>query len=248
MPEEHTCQSNVDVSGDWKPRPDPTVLTTQQLAREIANVKELITGRLDRMDKAQELFENNLTRVPTEVQRAVGTLEALHSVRFDQVYTSIAALALLVDTKFDANEHSRSEKFLRVDDQFALRDKAVKETADLTGLALTAALAAAEKSAQRQTDWFSASQSKLEATFTKQQDQLAETVKTLNNTLSDKVNTVKESLTLISGSSSGRSAMWGWVVAGAGLVFSGIAIIVAIAVYLSHISPVSAVAPIVIPK
>lgn len=64
---------------------DPTPLTTAMLLREIANLSEKIGTRLDAMDKAMTLFQENLTRVPTEVQKEVGHLKELHGQRFSSV-------------------------------------------------------------------------------------------------------------------------------------------------------------------
>lgn len=40
-----------DDKKDWRPVPDPTALTTDQLRREIAALRELLEARLDGMDK-----------------------------------------------------------------------------------------------------------------------------------------------------------------------------------------------------
>jgi hypothetical protein len=52
-------------SSDVFPRPDPTVLTTQQLLRELASMREIIEARLDGMDKAIVLIQNAVERTPT---------------------------------------------------------------------------------------------------------------------------------------------------------------------------------------
>lgn len=64
---------------------DPTPLTTAMLLREIANLSEKISIRIDGLEKAQATFEDNLTRVPTEVQKEVGNLKALHEQRFSDI-------------------------------------------------------------------------------------------------------------------------------------------------------------------
>ncbi len=95
------------MMADDRPPPtiDPTALTTTALLREIANLRENISVRLDAMDKAMTLFQENLVRVPTEVQREVGNLKELHGARFEQAERALAAalhaqkdLALSQDT------------------------------------------------------------------------------------------------------------------------------------------------------
>ena len=155
--------------------------------RDLAALKDLIETRLEAMDRAQAIFEGNLNRVPTAVQLAIGTLREL-----------------------------TDEKFRGVFEQFALRDKGVKETAELTGLALAAALASAEKASGRQND-----------SFTKQIDLMAETVKTLSSTLNDKLNDLRQTQTLVSGNSAGKTALWGWMAGAVGIVISVVMAIIA---------------------
>jgi hypothetical protein len=51
--------------GGSRPVPDPTVLTTQQLLREVLSLKELFNTRLEAMDKAIELLQSNADKSPT---------------------------------------------------------------------------------------------------------------------------------------------------------------------------------------
>ncbi len=52
-------------SDDTRPIPDPTFLTTQQLLRELTNLKEVMFARLDAMDKAIILLQDTANRSPT---------------------------------------------------------------------------------------------------------------------------------------------------------------------------------------
>lgn len=74
------------------PVPDPTVLTTAQLLR-VANaerdyvdgVTAVLTQRINAIDKATVVFNEQLTRVPTETQREVGHLSGLMAEKFQSV-------------------------------------------------------------------------------------------------------------------------------------------------------------------
>jgi len=68
---------------DSRPVPDPTLLTTQQLTREIAALKEVIFTRLEGMDKAIFLFNENITRVPTDTDKQIQHLKELHDSKFE---------------------------------------------------------------------------------------------------------------------------------------------------------------------
>jgi hypothetical protein len=50
------------------PVPDPTVLTTQQLLREIFSVRELLEARLTGMDKAITLLQTGMDRSPSTTE------------------------------------------------------------------------------------------------------------------------------------------------------------------------------------
>lgn len=54
-----------DSQKRWTPNPDPTVLTTQQLLREILSVREILESRLDGMDKAIVLLQAAKDKSPT---------------------------------------------------------------------------------------------------------------------------------------------------------------------------------------
>src|SRR5688572_17684373 len=73
---------------------DPTLLTTQQLQREIATLKELMDARfetrLNAMDKAMNLFHDNITRVPTDTDKQISHLKELHERIFDAVWQKFA--------------------------------------------------------------------------------------------------------------------------------------------------------------
>lgn len=166
------------------PVPDPTLLTTQQLIREIAALREIVESkiegqrevleaRIDGMDKAIRLLQAISDRVPSDVDSKVAHLRTLHE-----------------------------EKFHSIDIQFKERDERVEQTAKDTKTAVDAALAAQEKSAGKQADTFALSIGKSENATTKQIDALDE-----------KLNDMKERVTRIEGAGKGRGDAVGWIVA-----------------------------------
>jgi hypothetical protein len=86
-----------DRQRDIVPSMDPSELTTSQLYREIASLKEVVYTRFDAMDKAIELFQDNLTRVPTDVDKQVGNLKELHNEKFASVQIQLHERTLRVD-------------------------------------------------------------------------------------------------------------------------------------------------------
>jgi hypothetical protein len=67
------------------PIPDPTLLTTQQLEREIAHLKELFASRLAEMDKAVQLLQMSANRSPT-----INEVFLQHEERFKSIVTQFA--------------------------------------------------------------------------------------------------------------------------------------------------------------
>lgn len=64
---------------------DPSRLTTAALLREVANLKEMFSIQIAALNASQNKFEENLVRVPTEVQKAVAALKELLEQRFGAI-------------------------------------------------------------------------------------------------------------------------------------------------------------------
>jgi hypothetical protein len=191
------------------PIPDPTTLTTAALAREITSLKELLFTRLDAMDKAQELFDLNLNRVPTAVDKQVGNLKELLTTLFDSRWEMLLDK---IDTRVKEVDHNEAEmialinqKFAGVDQRFEERDIRMAQLAGNNKSNLDAALAAAEKATFKQTETFSATILKTEVSTSKQIDTQGETIKTSTNALNDKIEDVRTRLARIEAAREGSN-------------------------------------------
>src|SRR5580765_2317811 len=80
------------------PVPDPTVLTTRQLQREIAlsremvelkadGVKELLESRIGGIEKSIGIVVDRLRRVVDQVREEINRLQQLHEEKFGSVQT-----------------------------------------------------------------------------------------------------------------------------------------------------------------
>lgn len=123
----------------WPITSDPSPLTTAQILREITSLKELVFTRLDAMDKAMTLFNDNITRVPTDVDKQVGTLKAL-------VYETFKT----IDVKFESSEGLFTEQFKSVAQQFKERDTRSERESRDNKVAVDAAFAAQKEAASEQ--------------------------------------------------------------------------------------------------
>lgn len=188
--------------GDFRPIPDPTVLTTAAILRELAALREVLEAKIDGqraffiariegMDKAISLLQVITDRQPSDVDKKISNLQRLHE-----------------------------EKFSSVQVQFQERDVRVEQTAKDTKTAVDAALAAQEKSAGKQADSFALSIGKSETATTKQMDGLGVLIQQSTKASDEKISDIKDRLTRIEGQRTG----------GIDFRTAAIAVIVAIAV------------------
>jgi hypothetical protein len=219
---------------------DPSPLTTAQLLRELANFKawvdvqidstaektnalaKRLEDRLKAMDTAMIVFTDNLTRVPTAVDRAVGALQNLHDERFNTVNLQFnerdarmnqtnldnkvaitAALAAAkeaaaaIDEKTAHLQALHDEKFRSIAVQFSERDTRTEQTSRDSKVAVDAALQAAKEAVGEQNRSSALAIAKSEAATAKSIDQLQVILQTATSAIDDKISDIKERLTII---------------------------------------------------
>jgi hypothetical protein len=147
---------------------------------------DAIEARLDAIDKATDKFETNLNRIPTETDKAVGALRALHDERFASLALTVADNVLL-----------SSERFSSVQRQFVERDTRVEQTAKDSKVAVDAALQAAKEAVGEQNKNSALAIAKSEAATIKQIDQQAATLGATALGLDGKIADLKERVTRI---------------------------------------------------
>lgn len=202
---------------------DPSILTTQQLLREIASLKELAFSRIGAVEKAIEVAHADLVRVPTDVQKEVGTLKAFHEEKFAGMSQRFADRVVNINKVLVDEEHLTYERFMAVEKQFAERDKRAELLLATSSKAMDAALAAAKSAVDKQNEAFQLSISKSEAATTKQIDGMQATILSLTKAFDDKINDLKDRITRNEGTDIGKKesrqdsgSLWGYVVGGIG--------------------------------
>lgn len=178
---------------------DPTPLTTQQLFQAIGALEKLITTRLDGMDKAMELFNANITRVPTDTDKQISHLKALH----EEMFQTTAVRLEGIEQQICANGVLNREKFEGIQKQFDERDTRQRDSSVQTEKAVGTAMQAAEKAVEKQNEAFSLSIDKSERSMTKQIDQLQTMNQSTREELNGKIEDVKERLVRIEGEGRG---------------------------------------------
>jgi hypothetical protein len=170
------------------PVPDPTLRTTEHLLREIAGLKELVFTRIDGMDKAIKLFNQNITRVPTDVDKQISHLKELHNDRFTSFNNALKDNMSLHD-----------EKFRSIQVQFNERDVRTEQTSRDSKVAVDAALQAAKEAVAEQNRSSALAIAKSETSTVKQIDQQGMLLQTATGALNDKIDDIKNRLTTIEG-------------------------------------------------
>jgi hypothetical protein len=232
------------------PVPDPTELTTAALLREISSLKEVIFTRIDGMDRAISLFNSNMTRVPTDTDKAIYHLQSLHEAKIHNVdeerqlsQTVIEtrldgmdkAIRLLQDTadkfpgrideKINSLKDVHLERFSSIAVQFNERDVRTESSARDSKVAVDAALQAAKEAVAEQNRSSALAIQKSEASTIKQIDQMGLLLQTGNKAVDDKFDDVKERLTRLEGQGQGKSTMIAAVCVFVAIAISAIALL-----------------------
>ncbi len=99
------------------PVPDPTVLTTQQLERGLQAERDYLEARLatlvqrlDSMDLANEVLNETVTRVPTDMQREVGHMRELLQASIEGIERRLADNDLRFDHALRAQKELTTQR------------------------------------------------------------------------------------------------------------------------------------------
>lgn len=156
-----------------KSAPDPTVLTTQQLLRELATLREIIETRLDGGDKVVKLLQDSTDKIPFFVGEEIGHLKELHEEKFISIQTQFV------------ERDTRAE-------QMGANDKSAVSTAfSAAKEAVGAALQAAKEAGSEQNKSNTQAISKSEAATMKQLEQIETLIATTNRASDEKIADLK---------------------------------------------------------
>jgi hypothetical protein len=92
------------------PRPDPSLLTTQQILREILSLRQILETRIEAIDKQLQATAKIVERLPSETESRVGQLQALHGEKFRSIENQFASSKLALDSALQASEKSVADK------------------------------------------------------------------------------------------------------------------------------------------
>lgn len=199
------------------PVPDPTVLTTQQLLREVAMAREILEAKLDggmsviearltENNRAIVLLQKATDMVPSHIRDAVGTLKDLHA-----------------------------EKFASIATQFIERDKRTEQLSIADKTAIAAALQAQKEAAGATAESTSIGLNKMENNFSKLIETLQIAIAQGFRNSDEKINDVKSRLDRGEGGLKGAKDNQGTLIAIGGMVVTSIIAVVAVVSLLMRI-------------
>ena len=210
-------QMHEDQNGPTiRPVPDPTVLTTQQLQREIAMSKDLLDvkmsglresvyGRFDSLEEVIRVLREQIARIRDGVNPAIEHLHALQNEKFKSI-----------EIQFNDRDNRSEQKFM--DSKLAI-DAAFQSAKDAVG-------------EQNKSNLLSIAKS--EAAYTKQIDQIGLTISALSKAIDDKVDDIKTRVQMMEGSKKGASDFFGLIVGIVGVLVGLGGMIAAIATLFSR--------------
>jgi hypothetical protein len=170
--------------------PDPSLLTTEALRREIGNLKDQIDVRLSAADTAIKLIQS-----ATDTSRRETT---------DGVERASQQLHDLIIAKLDILAKVTSQRFSSIETQFMERDKRTEQLSLADKTAIAAALQAQKEAAGAQNESNAASVTKQEVAFTKLLDQNQALFQTSMSALTTQLNDLKSRLDKGEGQGAGR--------------------------------------------
>ena len=178
-------------TGEWTPVPDPTRLTTEQLRRELATLREIIETRLDGMDRATNLASGQAVVAREQIEEIRGRLR-------DETATEVGQLRELLEARLDGMDRAIAL-------QFAERDVRSQQATAGSKQAHDAALLAQKELVAQQNDANSAAAAKAEASFTKQIDQIGTIIQTMEKATDARITELKERIDRGEGSTAGAA-------------------------------------------
>ncbi len=166
-----------------KPDNDPSVLTTESQIRADEALEKYLAARINAVEQTLAGLARTVDSIPAE---RVADLRRLQE---------------LVDVKLSVHE----QKFASIALQFEERDVRSVQSSTADRTAIAAALQAAKEAVGEQNKSSSEAIRKSEAATTRQIEQQAVLISNTSNNLTDKIDDVKERLTIIEGQKQGQT-------------------------------------------
>ena len=189
----------------------------ERIENGLKTVFDRVNTRIDALDKAAEVFADNLNRVPTLLDREISRLKELFGARSITLENLITAVEKHLHELIDQND-------LRYQQRFDASGKALDAATVSVAEGVRAALAAAKEAVASQNQANADSIAKSEASVLKQIDAASAKVEAMERTLNDKIGAINSRLDRGDGSTGAKSAGQATMLAVGALVVAVIAI------------------------
>jgi hypothetical protein len=173
-------------------------VVTAQLRHELDLLRDVISARLDAMDRATILSNENVTRVPTDVDKQILHLKSLYDEKFASAIIDRDRIGEMFDSKLMAVANGIQRQF----DERDVRSRASESAANT---AVNAALQAQKEAASAQNDANAAAITKSEAATVKQIDGILALLGSNTKAIDEKIVSINGRLDRGEGSISARS-------------------------------------------
>lgn len=188
------------------PIPDPSLLTTEQLRRELGSLREVIETRLAGMDRATELIAVELEKQTANVADA---FEHQQAARDNQ----LQALREFLLSRMELSRAVSDERFTGISTQFAERDTRGEQEKLAARISLDAALAAAKEAVGEQNKSNTAAITKSDLATKEKIDSLVVQISTSIESLNDKIIALSSRMDRSEGKSQGGATLWAAIIA-----------------------------------
>jgi hypothetical protein len=188
------------------PVPDPTLLTTEALRREITWLREITDEKMKAFHNIHALLEKRVDNISPELQTIFVRADELSQGRKSGMDRDVASIRELIDHE----RTSAEEKFKEVELRFQERDLRFAQAAESNQLAISAALVSVNNT-----------QTRIENQFSKQIDQLNATLVLTNANMTQRLDDLKTNVSGLEGNRRGSSETIGWVIGSMGVAVAG---------------------------
>jgi len=243
-------EDNDSSVGLSRPNPDPTLLTTKLVMREIASVRELVEAKITETNRIITIYKEEWLRTLEEMHSASACRDQLVNNHFgfiDERYTEHKVsneksidevksyIRINVEGIREVLEGIRSyhaDSLNVVTRRFEMLERDIDRRAADNKIAVDNAFLAAKEAVTEQNKSNNMAISKSEVAFSDQIRQLGVNIQTMNNAVTDKIDDVKDRINILErttksteGHGKGVADMWGWLIGAIGIAVTVITLI-----------------------
>lgn len=210
------------------PVPDPTILTTQQLYREMGIIRELLDIKASNAAEALKKFEETSEVRFRLMESKQNDISDASESRFRQAAEWHRDQATMIIHEIKQLRELHDEKFVSILTQFGERDKRLDQLDQANKAAIQSALVGQKELVNIQNLANAAAFAKSEENFSKQIDQIQVILNTITKSTDDKIYDIKSRLDQGQGKQEGGVSTWVMMVGIGGLIFSLLSLIILI--------------------